>query len=209
MLPPQGESIRTRSSLLRRVRRWDDQTSWKDFHDTYKRIVRSVVLQSGLTEAEADDVVQETFLEVAKKMPTFEYDPKRGSFKAWLLRLTRWRILDHLRRRRRARASLATGTANRFRTALIESVPDPAAASLDTLLEKEWQTEMVQTALMNVRRRADPEKFQIFDLYVQQEWPAKKVARTLGLSLNQVYLAKSRITEMLKAEVKRLEQGRG
>jgi len=181
--------------------------SWKDFFDTYQRVVRGVALHSGLTEVEADDVVQETFLEVAEKMPSFEYDPKRGSFKAWLLKLTRWRIVDYVRKRQRAPASLPPGTADGSGTAAIDRIADPAGASLDALLEKEWQTELMQTALLNVRRRADPEKFQIFDLYVQQEWPAQKVARTLGLSLNQVYLAKHRITEMLKIEVDRLEPG--
>ncbi len=209
MLPSQEETVRTRASLLRRVKHWDDQTSWRDFYDTYKRIIRGLALESGLSEAEADDVVQETFLEVAKKMPAFEYDPQRGSFKAWLLKLTRWRILDQMRRRQRARLSPRTRMTDGSGTALIERVPDPAGADLDALLEKKWQTELVQAAVKNVRRRADPGKFQIFDLYVRREWPAEKVARTLGLSVNQVYLAKHRIARMIQAEVERLEQGKG
>ncbi len=209
MPPRRDDSIRTRPSLLRRVKRWDDQASWEDFYATYKNIIRGAALQSGLTEAEADDVVQETFLEGAVKMPAFEYDPQRGSFKAWLLKLTRWRILDYLRKRRRAPVSLPAGAAEGSRTEPIERIPDPAGANVDAVLEQEWERGLMQAALETVRRRADPEKYQAFNLYVHREWPAEKVAKTLGLSLNQVYLAKHRITAMLKAEIERLEQGTG
>jgi RNA polymerase sigma-70 factor (ECF subfamily) len=46
-----------------------------------------------MTDAEAQDVVQETIF-LARHMPTFKYDPAIGSFKAWLLNMTRWRIID-------------------------------------------------------------------------------------------------------------------
>jgi RNA polymerase sigma factor (sigma-70 family) len=202
----QDDSIPTRPSLLRRVKNWEDEASWQDFHDTYAAIVRGLALKAGLPEAEADDVVQETFVEVAKKMPDFEYDPARGSFKAWLRKLTRWRILDHLRKRaRRPAAAASHASESDPRTNTIERIPDPAALDLDALWEKEWETSLMQLALDKVRRQADPEKFQIFDLYVNKEWAPEKVAQTFGISVNQVYLAKHRITEMLKAEVRRLE----
>jgi hypothetical protein len=60
--------------------------------------------------------------------------------------------------------------------------------------------------MARVKPRLDPQKFQIFDFYVNREWPPEKVARTFNVSLNQVYLVKNRVTEMLRAEVRRLEQ---
>jgi DNA-directed RNA polymerase specialized sigma24 family protein len=56
-----------------------------------------------------------------------------------------------------------------------------------------------------VKRRLDPQRYQIFDFYVNKEWPPEKVAKAFGISVDQVYLAKHRVTEMIKAEVKRLE----
>jgi len=205
---PKGadDSIRTRPSLLRRVKDWQDQASWQDFYDTYKRIVFVLAIKSGLSETEAEDVVQDTFLEVARKMPNFEYDPARGSFKAWLLKLTRWRILDHLRRRRRAPVARPSPTEDGPRTGTIERIPDPAALDLDAVWEKEWETGLMQKAMENVRHKVDPEQFQVFDLYANKSWPAEKVARTLDITLNQVYLAKHRVLEQIRQEVKRLEK---
>jgi len=64
----------TRQSLLSRLKSWDDQESWKDFFDTYWRLIYNAAVRAGLTEPEAQDVVQETLLSVAKKIPEFKYD---------------------------------------------------------------------------------------------------------------------------------------
>ena len=92
-----GDLIPTRSSLLSRLKNWDDQESWKDFFNTYWRLIYEVALKAGLSDAEAQEVVQETVILVAKKMQDFKYDPAVGSFKNWLLHTTRWRINDQFR----------------------------------------------------------------------------------------------------------------
>ena len=82
---------------------------------------------------------------------------------------------------------------------------DPADDVLDTLWENEWEKTLMKAALEKVKRRLDPEKYQIFDFYVNKEWPPEKVAKTFGIPVGQVYLAKHRVTAMLKREVHRLE----
>src|ERR1041385_6847988 len=91
--------IPTRYSLLSRLQNWDDQESWKDFFDTYWRLIYSAAVNSGLSEAEAQDVVQETVICVARDIQKFKRDRAKGSFKGWLRNLTRWRIKDQLRKR--------------------------------------------------------------------------------------------------------------
>ena len=81
--------IQTRQSLLGRLKDWDDDQSWRDFFDTYWRIIYSSARKAGLSDTEAQDVVQETVISVAKKMKEFKYDPALGSFKGWLKQLTR------------------------------------------------------------------------------------------------------------------------
>ncbi|MBK8002266.1 MAG: sigma-70 family RNA polymerase sigma factor [Verrucomicrobia bacterium] len=88
----------TRHSLLSRLRNLDDTASWHTFFNNYWRLLYNVARKSGLNDDEAQDVVQETVIAVARKMPEFRYDPARGSFKQWLLLITRRRIHDHLRR---------------------------------------------------------------------------------------------------------------
>src|ERR1051325_6025468 len=96
---PSVDEVPTRYSLLNRLQNWDDQESWKDFFDTYWRLIYTVALKSGLTASEAQDVVQETIISVAKGIHLFELNRARGSFKSWLCNLTRWRIKDQLRKR--------------------------------------------------------------------------------------------------------------
>jgi hypothetical protein len=60
--------------------------------------------------------------------------------------------------------------------------------------------------MVRVKCRLDPQKFQIFDFYVNREWPPEKVAQTFSVTVNQVYLVKNRVTEMLRDEFRRLEQ---
>ena len=93
------DMIPTRYSLLSRMQDRDDHDSWKDFFDTCRRLIYSFALKSGLTDAEAQDVVQETVISVVKDIEKFKRDRTLGSFKGWLRNLTRWRIVDQLRKR--------------------------------------------------------------------------------------------------------------
>ena len=90
------DDLATRESLLSRLRDWGDNRSWREFFDTYWHLIYGLAVKCGLTEAEAQDVVQETMISVAKQMPAFKYDPGLGSFKGWLLQITRRRIAFNL-----------------------------------------------------------------------------------------------------------------
>jgi RNA polymerase sigma-70 factor (ECF subfamily) len=198
------ELIPTRATLLQRLKNWQDQSSWQEFFDTYWKLIYRVALKAGLTETEAQDVVQETMVSVSKHMPAFKYDPAIGSFKAWLLKLTRWRILDQFRKRGPLQhQSLSQDTATGTRT--VDKVVDPKSQDWDAVWNLEWEQTVLEAALLKVKRRVDPQKFQIFDLYVNKEWSAARVAEAFGVSIDQVYLAKHRVTEAIKQEVSRLE----
>src|SRR2546426_3125790 len=99
MNPPHGTSLETRPSLLHRLKSGDDPQSWQEFYRTYGGLIRFFATKAGLTADEAEEVVQETAIGVARRLPEFIYDPKVCRFKTWLLNLTRWRIRDQLRRR--------------------------------------------------------------------------------------------------------------
>ena len=99
MKPHEDELIATCASLINRLRNWQDQSSWNEFFNTYWRLIYGVARKAGLSDDEAQEVVQETLISVAKHMPTFRYDPAIGSFKTWLLNMTRWRIIAQFRKR--------------------------------------------------------------------------------------------------------------
>ncbi len=197
--------IPTRRSLLTRLKEWDDQHSWQRFFDTYWKLIYSVAIKSGLTDAEAKDVVQDTVLAVAKRMHDFKYDPALGSFKGWLLHLTRWKVGDQFRRRQRHVIPHAPAPEDTARTATIERVPDPDSLNLDGLWDEEWRKNLMDAALRRIKRKVNAKDYQIFHFYVLKDWPVQEVAETLGVSADQVYQAKSRIMPVLTAEVKYLE----
>ncbi len=200
---PSDDSLATRASLLGRLKNWEDAKSWEEFTQTYSRLIRAVALKAGLSESEAKDVEQETLLCVAKTIHEFESNPARGTFKSWLLNLTRWRIADQFRRRSPA-ASAPLSDASPTRTPTVERVPAPD--NLDAEWEIEWKRNILETALARVGRKVKPKHLQIFDLYAVRHWPAGKVARELGVTRVQVYLVSHRLTKLMKCEVEFLSR---
>ena len=206
MAEPNDELIPTRATLIQRLKNWQDQSSWQDFFDTYWKLIYGVAIKGGLTPAEAQDVVQETMIAVARHMPSFKYDPAIGSFKTWLLNMTRWRITDQLRKRGPFVGYHGSGADTATGTRMMDKVVDPTGPDLDALWDAEWEKNLYEAAVARVKRRLDPQKFQIFDLYVNKAWTPEKVAATFGISVGQVYLAKNRTMDLIKKEVKRLER---
>jgi RNA polymerase sigma-70 factor (ECF subfamily) len=198
--------IPTRQSLLSRLRDWDDRDSWEDFFNTYWRFIYQMALRSGLNDAEAQEVVQETVITVAKQIPGFRYDPAKGSFKGWLLKTTQWRIGDQFRKRRKSiPLGLDPGDASETNSESAGegevSVGD-AGSSWDTL----WQENLLEVALEHVKRRADPREFQMFDLVVNRGWTVLKVAEKLNATRAHVYYARAKIARKIRREIARLEQ---
>jgi len=199
------DPIPTRYTLLSRLEDWDDQDSWKVFFDTYWRLIYSVAIKSGLTETEAQDVVQETIISVAKDIHKFKRDRALGSFKGWLRNVTRWRIADQLRKRTRAWSEDDSKTSDGAPRLEVSEIPDPAGDDTESVWEEEWQANLLGAALEKIKHSVQEEHYQIFDLYVIKQWPARKVARALGTNIGLVYLVKYRVSALLKKEVRRLE----
>lgn len=201
------ERLRTRSSLVYRLRDWDDQVGWREFFDTYWKFIYGAALRSGLGEQEAEDVVQETVLSVAKKMPEFVYDPSKCSFKGWLMHVTRLRIIDQLRRRQPAFQQGSAGDDDSRRTATVERLPDHTAVEQqDAGWNDEWERNLVDAALERVKLRVKPEHYQIFYLSAVKGLGTLEVARMLQINAGQVYLVRHRLAKEVKREVGRLKE---
>jgi len=195
----------TRTTLIDRLKNWQDQRSWQDFFNIYWKLIYGVARKGGLSDTEAQEVVQETMISVAKHMPNFQYNRATGSFRAWLLKMTRWRITDQFRKRARSAALASASGETTLGTSTIDKIVDPTGLSLKGIWDAEWESNLMTAAITKVKRQIDPQKYQIFDFYVNKAWTPEKVAATFGVSTGQVYLAKHRITELIKKEIKRLE----
>ncbi len=211
----EASSLRTRPSLLNRLKQSEDSESWQEFYRVYGKVVRDFALHAGLSDSEADEVVQETAIAMARHLPTYTYNPRACRFKTWLLNQASWRIKDQLKKRHHnpawtpsgrdvePQASAADHTA---RTATINRVPDANAPNLDALFEERWRSTLLTMALERVKQKFSLKHFQAFDLLVLKQWPASEVARSLGLTLANVYVIRHRISAAIKKDIKQLDR---
>lgn len=207
--------LTTRPSLLRRLRSVEDHAAWAEFDRIYRQLIRAVALRRGLSSSEADDVVQETMLTLVRVMPRFEYDPDRCHFRGWLQQQAERRITDYLRRRP-AREGAARNPDDTRRTATIERLPDPASLEADAVWDKEWRRRILDLALDKLRHAVRPLHYQVFYLYAIKGQSPLQVARSLGVSVGQVYLLRHRVgrtfkrlTEFARRELDRAETSGG
>jgi RNA polymerase sigma factor (sigma-70 family) len=191
----QERFLATRRSLLHRLRNLDDRAGWQEFFETYWRLIHAVAKRSGLDEFEAEEVVQETVISVARKIPEFRYDPSIGSFRGWLLTIARWRIADQFRKR------------NTEESATSDQIADLATANFESIWAEEWERHLLSGALAILKRKVSSEQFQLFECYVIKGWSPQKVAEALGVRINSVYLAKNRLSPILQEIVARIEKG--
>ena len=187
------ELIPTKATLLGRLKNSKDQSSWQEFFDTYSRLIYGVARKAGLNDEEAQEVLEATMDLVAAQMPTFKYNPMIGSFKSWLLNLTRLQVITRSLKRRSPSQNKAVTEAETSKT-------------VDRVWDTEWQTNMTEAAITNVRRRLDPKKYQIYDFCVNKKWSPEKVSGAFSVSVEEAREAVESITQMIEAELKRLER---
>lgn len=205
-----GTSLLTRPTLLFRVRNTSDSASWEEFHRLYRRLIYGRARRTGLSHADAEEVAQDVFKRVAETIQEFEHDRERGSFRGWLMQLTHWRITDKFQSLQKlpiqahgTKPMDATGTG----TATIERVPAPE--SEEDEWDREWQEHVLAAALDRMARQVKPRHFQVFELYVRQQWPVLKVSKELGVNPASVYVIGHRLTKQLKDEVAKLREQLG
>jgi len=218
-------SLATRPSLLARLKDWSQQTAWREFDHDYAPLLRNVARKAGLADVEADEVVQETLIAVAKQIGEFKHAGNRGSFRAWLYQQARWRIADQFRARRKAHPAreprpltpslspdggegveiasdspAPAGSCGPDTAGVVSVESDPV---FDRLWNVEWETHLRHLAVERVKRRVSARQFQLFELHVLQGLPVREVARAAGTTMAAVYMAKSRVGRRLYLETKR------
>jgi len=195
----------TRQSLLSRLRDWEDAVGWHEFFDSYWRLIYKVARKSGLTDVEAQDVVQNTFIYLSRRMPRFHYDRTCGSFKSWLRVVTRSRINVYIRTEKKNEPLIRNAFGEEELDA-VEAQPDPAGDALDKVWQSEWEENLVDSPFRKLRSKVSSQQLLIFRTAMLGELPLGQVAKKLGVNLAQVYLARHRVGKLFKDEVRRLRR---
>jgi RNA polymerase sigma-70 factor (ECF subfamily) len=185
------EMTATPLSLLKRLRGLPRSeaaaTAWAEFLDLYTPVLYQWASRLGLQPSDAADLVQDVFVVLVGKLPEFEYDAQK-SFRAWLrtILLNRWRD----RERRVAVVAQHTGHP------ALEQVEGPTPAA--DLEEAEYRELLVRRALELMQREFKPTTWKACWEQVVQGRPPAEVASQLGVSVNAVYVARSRVLRRLR-----------
>ncbi len=183
----------TRASLLVRIKDRNDSVSWQEFDGIYRPMLHQFARARGIDAAAADDVVQQCMTVVARHIQSFEYDPGKGRFKAWLRTMVNNRV-KNLFRDRKDRAAESTD----FKR---EQDREPAP---DELFDRLWMDEHLRHCLRLIRDEVEPDTFKAFQSYVMDEKPAEQVCADLGMNMNQLYKIKWRVTQKLGEKMREL-----
>ena len=203
---PDPATFRTSASLLERLKDPADRTSWQRFHDTYAGLLFAVARRAGLGEADAQDAVQETLIDVAQQIRAFRYDRVRGRFKNWLLTILSRRIGRNFRKRHYKRDGVELPREERLGTALEGGLAQPEP-EIEAAWEDEWHRHIYEKALDELRAAAKPMHYQIFQLHVIGGLGVREVCARLGVRAAEVYWAKFRLGQRLKRAVEKLDAG--
>lgn len=189
----------TSTSLLEILRDRPDDTHWRRLVDLYSPLIRYWLGRHALLAADTDDLVQEVLCVVVRRMPEFHRQPRAGSFRAWLRTITANCLRDFWRARRiRPRA---TGDSD-FQE-MLEQLQDP-----NTGLSHQWDKEhdrfVTQRLLQTLRAEFQEQTWSAFQKLVVEGQTPSEVAAELGITVNAVFIAKSRVLSRLRQEAKGL-----
>lgn len=180
----------TRSSVLRAVADTENEAAWNRLFDLYAGFVYSIARSKGLNDADADDIVQVVFAELARNLSTFRYDREKGRFRSYLAGLVNWRVMDRLKSLKRE-ADLKADFWEEAR----------AANSDDDFAEREWQAAAMEEALRRMKPDVRPEHYAAFVASAVEGQDTETVMRLYGLSRDNLYQIRTRLTAKLRETV--------
>ncbi len=179
-----GPQITTHTTLLAKLASGADPDAWRLFSDRYSDLIHSFCRRFGLQPADGDEIAQEVLLALSKSMRNFKYDPGRGKFRSYLKTVVMHEI------HRRVGQKPAHVLLDDVEGLCAEAPFDTAA---DAVWELEWRQYHLRMAMRQVELEFNSADLNAFRAYALSGQSAQETASSLGLSLDQVYQAKSRI----------------
>ena len=185
----------TRSSVLAAVADTADESARRRFFDLYAGFVFSIARSKGLNDADADDIVQIVFSDLARNLPTFKYDRSKGRFRAYLSALARWRVNDRLRHGKRD---------TELKASFMEDAKACATAADEDFEEREWRSAALEEALRRIKPEVQSVHYAAFVASAIEGQDTETVARLHGISIDNLYQIRKRLAAKLRETVKRV-----
>ena len=185
----------TSFSLLDRLRHGPNDTAWQRMVEFYSPLIRGWLRRYSLPNQEVDDLVQDVLAIVVRKLPEFKKKPRTGAFRRWLRGIT----VNCLRDFWRSQRFIPKTTAGDDFGNVLDQLEDP-----DSALSKRWDQEhdeqVTRCLLEMIRPRFETKTWQAFKRVALDAMDVDRVALELGMSVNAVFIAKSRVLHLLRQE---------
>jgi RNA polymerase sigma-70 factor (ECF subfamily) len=188
----------TRQTLLNRATDPSDEQAWEDFVDYYEGFINMLLGKLKIFGSDADDLAQETLLSLWKHLERFKSDPQQATFRTWLSRIVRNKVLNHLRNH-----SLRQQKKELLKSERLHLGLDFSESELDDIIEQEWKRYITQRALSNIESRFSGSAIEVFKLALLNHSNAK-IAAALDLAESSVRTLKGRVQKALVDEVAKL-----
>jgi RNA polymerase sigma-70 factor (ECF subfamily) len=180
-------------SLLDRLCCGPTSAEWQRFVLLFTPLLDRWARRFGVPESDRDDLLQEVFLLLFRKLPEFRYDPG-GSFRAWL-----WTVFRHATLAWMKHQPRPVGHAE-----LLDSVPVPdGLAEADAT---EFRHYLLNRVLAVVQTDFPESTWRMFWQVVIEGRSGVEVARTFGVTPNAVYLARARVLARLREQLAGLDR---
>jgi RNA polymerase sigma-70 factor (ECF subfamily) len=188
----------TDPSLIEAAKDWSNDAGWTEFYTKYAPAIRRHSGASGLSAAEAEDVVQETMLKVTRYLPRFEYDRTICRFRTWLNQIVNQRIFETIRRRKRGLFSETSLDEMR------ETVHAAEVTAGDPVAQAEVERRLVEACLARVRTRVKPRHWQVFEAHALHGLSAEETAVLHHTTAANVWVIRHRLLKALRTEWRHL-----
>ncbi len=189
----------TSISLLKRIADEGTDDDWQRLLEIYRPFMYQRISTYPLLVSQAEDIVQEVLVVLVRELPTFQRQ-RTGSFRAFL----RGIVLNQLRyaMRRVQKTPLVAGQYDKL-TDQIEQLADPNS-QLSVEFDRQHDQSVFRHAASIVRNEVKTSTWEAFQKHAIEGKNANAVAEELGVSVNVVLLAKSRLTRRIREEIRGL-----
>jgi RNA polymerase sigma-70 factor (ECF subfamily) len=183
--------LETRISLLDRVRNPADVAAWREFADLYQPLLLAYVRKRGVSDHDAQDVVQDVFARLVRAVPRFRLDHDRGRFRTWLWQVAHSALADWHRH-----GAVPVRAEQEWADQHEQEIGDDRDEEWDEL----YRRRIVEVVLRRVRAAVNPSSWACFEGRLLHDRPAAEIAAELGISANAVYVNASRLLARVREE---------
>lgn len=189
----------TSKSLLCRLKgdSSPNEEAWNTLVQCYTPFLRSVLVARGIQFDALDDVIQNIFTVVVRRIN--EFDRRRvGSFRTWLRTICAHCLREHSRKQATGRAKGMIGAGESKMVRFIQELSDPMS-ELSRYWDKEHDDFVLAQLLERVRNEFRPKTFEAFKRLAIGNQDVDEVAAELGITANAAFVARSRVLKRLKS----------